>query len=152
MMEIFEGYGRLGDVRALFREYASSLDVDLRFQGFEEELRGLPGRYERPSGRLYLARVDGEAAGCVALRGLEGGRCEMKRLYVRPRFRSLGLGRALAEKLIGDARAMGCREMVLDTLRQMGGAQALYERLGFSDIPPYYPNPLPGARYMGLKL
>jgi ribosomal protein S18 acetylase RimI-like enzyme len=150
--EILEGYERLEDIRTLFREYAASLNVDLCFQGFEDELQKLPGRYEKPGGRLYLAKVEGEIAGCIALRGLEDGRCEMKRLYVRPRYRALGLGRALAERVIRDARAIGYREMVLDTLTQMAGAQALYEKLGFSDIPPYYPNPLPGARYMGLTL
>jgi len=150
--EIVEGYDRLDDVRALFREYARSMDVDLCFQRFEEELQNLPGRYARPDGRLFLALADGKPAGCGAFRRLDEGRCEMKRLYVRPAFRSLGLGRALAERLIGDARAAGYREMVLDTLARMGGAQALYGRLGFSDIPPYYDNPLPGARYMRLAL
>ncbi len=151
-IEILEGYGRLDDVKALFREYAASLSVDLCFQRFEEELDGLPGRYARPGGRLYLALAGGSPAGCIALRGLDGARCEMKRLYVRPAFRALGLGRALAARVIGDATAMGCREMLLDTLSEMGGAQALYEKLGFTDIPPYYENPVPGARYMRLTL
>jgi len=150
--EILEGYDRLGDVKALFREYAASLRVDLCFQHFEEELSGLPGRYARPDGRLYLALAGGSPAGCVALRRLDELRSEMKRLYVRPAFRALGLGRALAERVIGDARALGYREMLLDTLAEMGGAQALYEKLGFTDIPPYYDNPLPGARYMRLAL
>lgn len=151
-IEILEGYGRLDDVKMLFREYAASLSVDLCFQRFKEELDGLPGRYARPDGRLYLALAGGSPAGCIALRGLDGARCEMKRLYVRPAFRALGLGRALAGRVIGDARAMGCREMLLDTLSEMGGAQALYEKLGFIDIPPYYENPVPGARYMRLAL
>lgn len=149
---ILEGYDRLDDVKALFREYAASLNVDLCFQRFDEELDGLPGRYARPDGRLYLALAGGSPAGCVALRRLDEGRCEMKRLYVRPVFRTLGLGRALVWRLIGDARALGYREMLLDTLPEMGGAQTLYQKLGFSDIPPYYANPLPGARYMRLAL
>jgi putative acetyltransferase len=151
-IEILDGYSRLCDVRALFREYASSLGVDLCFQHFEEELTNLPGHYARPDGRMYLACVDGSSAGCIALRRLDEGRCEMKRLYVRPLYRTLGLGKALAERVIADARMLGFREMLLDTLTQMAGAQALYEKLGFCDIPPYYANPLPGARYMGLKL
>ena len=150
--EILEGYERLPDVRALFREYAASLSVDLCFQRFEEELSGLPGRYAKPGGRLYLALAGGAPAGCIAMRSLDEGRCEMKRLYVRPDFRALGLGRALAARAIEDARAVGYREMLLDTLSEMGGAQALYEKLGFSDIPPYYQNPVPGARYMRLAL
>jgi ribosomal protein S18 acetylase RimI-like enzyme len=139
-------------LKALFREYAASLSVDLCFQHFGEELDGLPGRYAKPGGRLYLALAGGSPAGCIALRRLDGARCEMKRLYVRPAFRALGLGRALAGRAIEDARAMGYREMLLDTLSEMGGAQALYEKLGFTDIPPYYANPVPGARYMRLEL
>lgn len=151
-IEILEGYGRLDDVKALFREYAASLSVDLCFQHFEEELDGLPGRYAGPGGRLYLALAGGSHAGCIALRRLDGERCEMKRLYVRPAFRALGLGRALAERVIADAQTLGFRQMLLDTLFAMSGAQALYERLGFSDVPAYYDNPVPGARYMGLAL
>ncbi len=151
-IEILDGYGRLDDVKALFREYEASLSVDLCFQHFEAELSGLPGRYNRPGGRLFLALAGGSPAGCIALRSLGEERCEMKRLYVRPAFRALGLGRALAARLIEDARAMGHREMLLDTLKEMGGAQALYEKLGFTDIPAYYENPLPGARYMRLLL
>ena len=151
-IEILEGYGRLDDVKMLFREYAASLSVDLCFQRFEEELSGLPGRYAKPDGRLYMALAGGSPAGCIALRRLDGARCEMKRLYVRPAFRALGLGRELAGRVIEDAKSMGCREMLLDTLSEMGGAQALYEKLGFTDIPPYYENPVPGARYMRLIL
>ena len=151
-IEILEGYGRLDDVRALFLEYQAALGVDLCFQRFDEELSGLPGRYERPDGRLYLALFGAAPAGCVALRRFDETRCEMKRLYVRAPLRGLKLGRALAERVIEDARAAGYRQMLLDTLPAMGSAQALYERLGFRDTLPYCFNPVPGARYMALTL
>jgi len=151
-LEILEAYGRLDDVRALFSEYQASLGVDLGFQQFDEELRGLPGRYARPDGRLYLALSDGEPAGCACLRRFDETRCEMKRLYVRDRFRGLKLGRALAEKVIEDARSAGYRQVLLDTLPTMTGAQALYERLGFAEIPAYRFNPVEGTRYMALTL
>lgn len=144
----------LDDVRALFREYEKWLDYDLCFQGFEAELAGLPGRYAPPSGRLWLAEVDGQLAGCVGLREIEPGICEMKRLYVRDFARGRGVGRALAQRVIDDARAIGYRAMRLDTLRieRMRSANALYDSLGFRDIEPYYANPLPDVRYMQLDL
>ncbi len=151
-LEIVEAYGRIGDVRALFAEYAASLEIDLCFQHFEEELRTLPGRYAPPDGGLYLALAGVRPAGCVALRSLDGGRCEMKRLYVQRDFRGLGLGRALAGRAIAGARAMGYRQVLLDTLPSMAGAQKLYEALGFRDVPAYYANPCPGARFMALTL
>ena len=151
-VEILEAYSHLAEVRTLFRAYASSLDIDLCFQRFEEELSALPGRYAPPDGRLYLALVDDQPAGCIGLRRLDGETCEMKRLYVRGDARGLGLGRALAERVISDARALGYREMRLDTLPSMRSAQALYRRLGFSEIPPYCENPVPGVRYLGLTL
>jgi len=138
--------------RELFVEYQRWTGVDLCFQGFSEELAGLPGDYVPPSGRLLLASRDGEIAGCVALHDVGEGRAEMKRLYVRPAFQGSGLGRTLVERLLADARAIGYREVVLDTLPIMATAQALYERLGFRDVEPYRPNPVPGARYMGLRL
>ena len=146
--------GELDDVRALFREYEKWLDYDLCFQGFEAELAGLPGRYAPPSGRLWLAEVDGQSAGCVGLREIEPGICEMKRLYVRDFARGSGVGRALAQRVIDDARAIGYRRMRLDTLRiaRMRAANALYDSLGFRDIEPYYANPLPDVRYMELTL
>jgi ribosomal protein S18 acetylase RimI-like enzyme len=142
----------LAEIRQLFREYQRSLDVDLCFQGFEEELATLPGAYAPPSGRLILALHRGRAAGCVGLRPLAGGDCEMKRLFVRPEFRGLDLGRRLAQRLIGEARAAGHRRLLLDTLPSMTAAQALYRRLGFRPIAPYTANPVPGALFLGLEL
>jgi ribosomal protein S18 acetylase RimI-like enzyme len=146
----------LQDVRDLLREYAESLNVDLCFQDFEQELAGLPGEYALPRGALLLATVFGEAAGCVALRPLDGvdyaNACEMKRLYVRPQFRGLGLGRSLAEAILDQARQAGFDCVLLDTLDDMEAARALYGELGFEDIPPYYFNPIAGAHYLKAAL
>ena len=134
--------------RKLFREYQQSLGVDLCFQGFEDELASLPGSYAPPRGRLLIARDGDEAAGCVALRPLGGDLCEMKRLYLRPSRRGTGAGRALAMRVIDEARAIGYRAMRLDTLPMMSEAIALYESLGFRPIPAYYESPVPGTLYM----
>lgn len=139
-------------VRELLREYQLQLGVDLSFQGFAEELDLLPGAYAPPGGRLLLATQDGTALGCVALRDAGGGRAEMKRLYVRPQARGLGLGRALAERIVEEARAAGYAELVLDTLPTMGTAHRLYEQLGFRPIAPYNANPVAGTRHLGLSL
>lgn len=139
-------------VRELFREYAARLDVDLCFQGFEQELAELPGRYAPPSGRLVLARDGVTFAGCAALRRIADGVCEMKRLYVRPAFRKSGLGRRLAGEIIAAARAIGYERMRLDTLSSMTPAMALYESLGFQRIPAYYHNPAGNAVFFELKL
>lgn len=139
-------------VRDLFREYEAFLDVDLCFQGFEEELAGLPGRYARPDGDLLIALADDTPVGCVAARRLEEGICEMKRLYVRPDARGTGLGRRLAEEIIVIARELGYSTMRLDTLDQLAEAMRLYQSLGFRTIDPYYDNPLAGVVYWELDL
>ena len=139
-------------VRSLFREYQALLDVDLCFQGFEAEVNGLPGDYVPPSGRLLLATHDDVPVGCVALHATDALRCEMKRLFVRPVARGLGVGRALVSRVLDDARRIGYSEIVLDTLPTMTEAQQLYEQFGFRDIPPYRPNPIPGTRYLGKSL
>ena len=139
-------------VRELFREYQTQVGIDLCFQGFAAEVVGLPGDYAPPTGRLFLATQDGKPLGCVALRKLDAIRCEMKRLFVRPEARGLRLGRALVDRVIAEAHAIGYEEIVLDTLPSMVEAQRMYERLGFRDIPPYRENPVPGARYLAKRL
>ena len=146
----------LAAVRDLMREYARSLDVDLCFQGFEEELAQLQQHYASPRGIVLTAHVDGTLAGCCALRPLDtvdyAGASEMKRLYVRPAFRGMGLGRQLAEAVLDFARTAGYTCVLLDTLSDMESARALYEDLGFEEVPPYYHNPIAGAHYLKVKL
>ncbi|HUU82331.1 MAG TPA: GNAT family N-acetyltransferase [Phycisphaerae bacterium] len=142
----------IGIVRELFLRYADSLGFDLSFQNFDTELETFPGDYAPPGGCLLLARDSEEAVGCVGLRPLEAGICEMKRLYVRPECRGRGAGQALARAVIEEARRIGCGRMRLDTVPSMTAANALYESLGFVDIEPYRHNPLPEARYMELVL
>lgn len=137
---------------SLFREYQTAIGVDLCFQGFAEELAGLPGAYAPPRGRLLVAHVGSEPAGCVAMRPLEAGIVEMKRLYVREAHRGAGLGRRLAESIVAAARETGYERMRLDTLATMTGAIALYRTLGFVEIAAYRPNPLPGPRFFELVL
>lgn len=147
---------RMELVRTLFREYQASIGVDLCFQGFEAELASLPGAYAAPGGRLLVAYVDDACAGCVALRPLKdapsGKDCEMKRLYVRPDFRGLQVGRLLAERVLHEARAIGYHRIVLDTMTSMHAAQGLYRSLGFIETAAYYANPLPNICYMRLDL
>jgi len=142
----------LEDARALFQEYADSLEFDLAFQGFAGELAGLPGDYAPPDGALLIARDAAGPIGCVALRKLAEETCEMKRLYVRPRGRGTGIGRRLAIEVIAAARERGYRRMCLDTVPSMTGALALYRSLGFTVIPPYRHNPIAGAVFLELLL
>jgi putative acetyltransferase len=142
--------------RAIFRDYAASLPVSLDFQHFDAELDGLPGAYAEPAGLLLLAMVDGAVAGCVAMRALpdvdEPDACEMKRLFVRPPYRGLGLGRILVQALVAHAREAGHSAMYLDTLDDMEVARELYASIGFVEVPPFYFNPLPGAHYLRIDL
>ena len=139
--------------RALFEEYEAGLGISLCFQNFDQELKNLPGDYAPPDGRLLLAVENDELAGCIALRKLRDGVCEMKRLFVRPAHRATGLGRFLAESIIDEARKLGYTRMRLDTIPgKMDKAIALYQRMGFVEIDPYYKNPVAGAKFMELKL
>lgn len=153
-IELIDGavLGLKQEVRSLFEEYAQSLGFDLDFQDFRTELENLPGAYTPPDGRLLLARVDNRLAGSIALRKVDPATCEMKRLFVRPSFRGLGLGRKLAVELIAEAREIGYHRMLLDTVPWMAEAIGLYTSLGFAEIEPYRFNPIPGARYMALDL
>jgi ribosomal protein S18 acetylase RimI-like enzyme len=140
-------------VRELFLEYAKSLNFSLCFQSFEQELAKLPGDYAPPEGRLSLATLDAQPAGCVALHKLDPEICEMKRLYVRPHFRGMGLGKALVERVVADASEIGYKRMRLDTVEPvMRYAVRLYRNVGFIEIAPYRENPIEGALYMELRL
>ena len=144
---------QIAPIRELFLEYVQSLGFSLCFESFDQELAALPGDYAPPDGRLLLATSNGDPAGCVALRKLEPEICEMKRLYVRPRYRGKSLGRQLAEKIIAEARQLGYKKLRLDTFEAiMKTAVAMYRQLGFREIPPYRPNPIAGALYMELQL
>jgi GNAT superfamily N-acetyltransferase len=148
-----ESAAQIAQARELFLEYSESLGFSLCFQNFEQELAGLPGGYAPPDGRLLLAECEGQVAACVALHKLEQGVCEMKRLYLRPPFRGKGLGRALAERIIAEARQIGYHHMRLDTVEPvMKDAVAMYRKLGFKEIAAYCPNPMAGAMYMELEL
>ena len=135
-------------IRTLFLEYARSLGIDLSFQNFEEEIASLPGGYDP----ILVARWSDDVAGCVALRRIDSTTSEMKRLYVRPSFRGKGVGRALAERIIAEARLRGYKAMRLDTLPSMEDAARMYEQLGFRDIEPYRFNPIEGSRFMELVI
>jgi ribosomal protein S18 acetylase RimI-like enzyme len=144
---------QISQARELFLEYAQSLGFSLCFQSFDKELAGLPGDYAPPDGRLLLAEFEGQLAGCVALHKLDDKICEMKRLYLRPSFRGKGVGLALAEMIIAEARVIGYERMRLDTVELvMKDAVAMYRRLGFKEIAPYRENPIAGAMYMELQL
>ena len=144
---------QIDDARRLFREYETWLGLDLCFQGFEEELQNLPGKYSMPEGRLLVSYVEDSPAGCIALRKLSDGVCEMKRLFVRDDFRGSGIGLLLVERVIENARTARYRKMRLDTYPpKMGKAVKLYESHGFYPIPPYYQNPHGDVLFMELKL
>jgi putative acetyltransferase len=148
-----ESPAQIAQARELFLEYAQSLSFSLCFQNFDKELADLPGDYAPPAGRLFLAEYEGQLAGCVALHKLDGGICEMKRLYLRPQFRGKGLGRVLADRIISEARQIGYERMRLDTVEPvMKDAVVMYRRIGFLEIAPYCSNPIAGALYMELKL
>ena len=146
------GPQHIDTLRALFREYEAMLGEDLCFQGFEQELAGLPGKYAPPAGRLLIALDQPEAAGCVAVRPAGPDTCEMKRLFVRPAYRGIGLGRQLASRSMEEARTAGYSVMLLDTLDRLTEARALYRSLGFEEVAPYYRNPLPGVVYLKRNL
>ncbi|MBK7502885.1 MAG: GNAT family N-acetyltransferase [Polaromonas sp.] len=142
--------------KEIFLAYAKAINIDLCFQDFDTELANLPGDYSPPRGALLLAWVDQKLAGCCAMRPIDSSdyanAAEMKRLFVRPEFRGLGLGRQLAESIIDAARMSGYDSVLLDTLDDMEIARAMYEDLGFKEIPPYYHNPLAGAHYLKVDL
>jgi GNAT superfamily N-acetyltransferase len=147
-----EDEAELEAVKALFEEYWTAFGFTPCFQGFSAEVAALPGKYAPPRGRLALARVGGEVAGCGALREVDGERCEMKRVYVRPAFRGTGMGRAIVEWLMAEARSLGYREMVADTMPVMARALAMYEQMGFERTGPYGEAPTAGAIYIRRKL
>jgi GNAT superfamily N-acetyltransferase len=154
-IELFQAvsFEQIEQARELFLQYSDSLDFNLSFQHFDEELKNLPGAYAPPSGRLLLAHHQGQAAGCVALRQLDRQICEMKRLYVRSAYRGKGVGRVLVDRIIGEARTIGYERMRLDTIESsMQDAIALYRRRGFREIAPYRSNPIAGALYLELLL
>ncbi|WP_129642431.1 GNAT family N-acetyltransferase [Peristeroidobacter agariperforans] len=143
---------QIATARDLFQEYALALGIDLEYQGFASELAALPAPYVSPRGALFIAYVDGEVAGCAALRPLGDGAGEMKRLYVRPVFRKAGVGRCLVKAIVDAARHAGCHTLHLDTLASMTSAQTLYRQLGFIETPPYNDKYLPGTRFFALAL
>ncbi|PKM79959.1 MAG: GNAT family N-acetyltransferase [Firmicutes bacterium HGW-Firmicutes-14] len=151
-IQIVESPQSMNLVRELFVEYATSLHIDLYLYGFGQELDTLPGNYTPPSGRLLLAIEDGEIAGCIALRKLNETDCEMKRLYVRAKFRGCGIGKKLTEAIISEAKGIGYTRMFLDTFINMKAAVGLHKSLGFKITEPYYYNPLEGAIFMVLDL
>lgn len=155
-IQALEGVEYVDQVRKIFKEYASSLDIDLCFQNFETELAHLPGDYAPPRGALFVARSANEMVGCCALRPLDTAdypnACEMKRLYVRPALRGCGLGRRLAEAVLQAARQADYAYVLLDTLSEMETARAMYQELGFVEVAPYYFNPIEGAHYLMAQL
>ena len=155
MLEIIqaESDAQIEASRELFREYEAWFGLSLCFQGFEDEVRNLPGKYVQPGGRLLLAYSDDELAGCIAMRDLSDGICEMKRLFVRESFRGKSIGQRLIEKILDEAIKEDYKKMRLDTFPpKMGKAVELYKSYGFYEIPPYYENPYDGVLFMEKKL
>jgi putative acetyltransferase len=152
-VEITVAAGRqIAIVQDLWREYWSSIGLPPDLQGFAEEVAGLPGVYGPPGGRLFLAMIEGEPAGTAALRPLDARRCEAKRLYVRPRYRGQGVGRALLDRLVAEARMEKYRAIYCDTLKSMTAALQMYKENGFSEVAPYSDTPTPDAIYLGRVL
>lgn len=151
-IEIRQAYDDLDNIKTLFLEYAQSIEVDLCFQDFNTELDRLPGKYANPDGRLYIAYVDNKVAGCIALRRYDENRAELKRLFIRNEFRQLGISKKLVNQIISDAKEIGYKSILLDTLNTMTAAMNLYQSVGFKEIEPYYANPLDGATYFELIL
>lgn len=151
-IDIKAAYNDLENIKLLFNEYTTMLGVNLTFQGYDEEIKNLPGKYALPYGRLYIAYYDNKAAGCIALRKFENDGCEMKRLFVRPEYRHLKIGKKLVDKIIEDARELKYKYMVLDTLSNLHEAVSLYKKSGFQEVEAYYENPLDNVLYFKLEL
>lgn len=151
-IEIRLAYRDMDLVRELFREYAKSLNFDMCFEGFTEELNQLPGDYAKPRGALYIAFCDDQPAGCVAMRPLDETRCEMKRLFVRPQYRKMGIGKMLSQHLMRDAAELKYTMLCLETLNSMESAVRLYKTLGFCEIEPYCGHPFHDTLYLGIDL
>lgn len=151
-IDIKLAYDDLENVKLLFNEYTAMLGVNLAFQGYDAEIKNLPGKYAMPSGRLYIAYCGNKAAGCIALRKFGEDGCEMKRLFVRPEYRHLKIGKKLVDKIIEDAHELKYKHMVLDTLSNLHGAVALYKKSGFHEVEAYYENPLDNVLYFKLDL
>ena len=151
-IDIKSAYDDLANVKLLFNEYTTMLGVNLNFQGYDDEIKNLPGKYAMPYGRLYIAYYNNNAAGCIALRKFEENGCEMKRLFVRPEYRHLKIVKKLVDKIIEDAHELKYKYMVLDTLSNLHGAVALYKKSGFHEVNAYYENPLDNVLYFKLEL
>ena len=151
-IDIKAAYNDLENIKLLFNEYTTMLGVNLAFQGYDEEIKNLPGKYALPYGRLYIAYYNNKAAGCIALRKFENDGCEMKRLFVRPEYRHLKIGKKLVDKIIEDARELKYKYMVLDTLSNLHEAVSLYRKSGFQEVEAYYENPLDNVVYFKLEL
>ena len=151
-IDIKAAYNDLENIKLLFNEYTTMLGVNLTFQGYDEKIKNLPGKYALPYGRLYIAYYNNKAAGCIALRKFENDGCEMKRLFVRPEYRHLKIGKKLVDKIIEDARELKYKYMVLDTLSNLHEAVSLYRKSGFQEVEAYYENPLDNVLYFKLEL